>query len=217
MSEQSVQPRYRALLADVEQWAKGFGGRLVLGPPVSEEDLELLPELLGGPPPAGGSALAPGLREFWRLHAFARVEVPRAEEGEQAVWTALPANFRVYSPDEVLESLALVRIPSGVTLDNRPITTSHLVPFAAAYLLPRDIQWCIATSGGDLKAPTLVLNHMGELAWACFQDTRRFVWEQRGHAPSHVFDTFLDWFESYVRDIRALAPERLYPDGVHPT
>ncbi|QSQ17738.1 hypothetical protein [Myxococcus landrumensis] len=216
MSEQVVQARYRELLKQVEQWAQGFGGRLVLGEPVAEDDLALLPELLGVPPSEGGDVLAPGLKEFWRVCASARVEVLRAEDGEAPEWTALPADFRVYSPDEVLESTRWVRIPAGVAIGNRPITTEHLVPIAAAHRLPRDVQWCIAPSSGGQERPAFVRNHMDELGWARFQDTRRFVWEEARTASGPVFDTFLDWLESYVANVRALPPEDLYPDGVTP-
>ncbi|AKF85141.1 hypothetical protein SAMN05443572_11336 [Myxococcus fulvus] len=212
--DEETQAHYRRLLAEVEAWAKGFGGRLVLGPPVSEEDLALLPELLG----TSATSVAPlpsGLLDFWRLCGFARVEVLRAEDDAEPVWTALPANFRVYSPDEVMASLSQVRIPAGVTRDRHPITTEHLIPFAAANRLPQDVQWCIATSGGGLKAPVLVRNHMDELAWACFQDSGRFVWETEGQRPGAVFDSFLDWLDAYARDVRDTAPEDLYPDGVY--
>ncbi|WP_426732810.1 hypothetical protein [Myxococcus faecalis] len=211
---EETQVHYQRLLADGEAWAKGFGGRLVLGPPVPEEDLALLPELLGTSA-STGAPLPSGLLDFWRLCGFARVEVLRAEDGEEAVWTALPADFRVYSPDEMLASLSLVRIPAGVTRDQHPITTAHLIPFAAAHRLPREVQWCIATNGGGLKAPVLVLNRMDALAWACLQDSGRFVWETTGQKPGPVFDHFLDWLEAYVRDVRDTAPEDLYPDGVY--
>ncbi|AGC43089.1 hypothetical protein MYSTI_01757 [Myxococcus stipitatus DSM 14675] len=216
MNEQVVQERYRELLKQVEQWAQGFGGRLVLGEPVAEDDLALLPELLGVPPSEGGDVLAPGLREFWRMCASARVEVLRAEEDEPPEWTALPADFRVYSPDEVLECTRWVRISAGVAIGHRPITTAHLVPFAAAHRLPRDVQWCVTPSGEGQERPALVLNHMGELDWARFQDTRRFVWEETHAASGPVFGTFLDWLEAYVANVRVLPPEDLYPDGVTP-
>jgi hypothetical protein len=213
MSEQALRSRYRELLDEVAGWAKGFGGRLVLGEPVPDEDIDLVPELLGLQPSVGGSALPPGLREFWRLYAFARVEV-RRDWDEVDAWTPLPANFRVYSPDEVLEETRWVRIPSGVTSGSRPITTSHLFALAASDVLPRDAQWCVATSGGPLPVPAIVLNPMDELTWARVQDTGQCLWAEEKTAHGPVFGTFLDWLEHYVRHTCQLAPEALYPDGV---
>jgi hypothetical protein len=138
MSKRASQERFRELLNDVAGWAAGFGGRLVLGPPVPDEDIALLPELLGLPVPPGGEVLPDGLREFWGLCAFARVEVPDAEE--DGGWRTLPANFRVYSPDEVLDATRWVRIPDDVTLGNRRITTAHLFALAVSDVLPRDAQ-----------------------------------------------------------------------------
>ncbi|NVI96885.1 hypothetical protein HV824_01935 [Myxococcus sp. AM009] len=212
MHEQALQSRYWELLESVEAWAKGFGGRLVLGPPVPDEDIDLVPELLGLPSSNGRPVLPAGLREFWRRWAFARVEVRDWDDG--GAWTPLPANFRVYSPDDVLEETRWVRIPSDVTRDNRPLSTTHLYALAAGDVLPRDAQWCVAASGSALTSPAIVLNHMGELTWARLQDSGQFVWEAQQAAQSATFTTFLDWFEHYVRHTCKLAPDALYPDGV---
>ncbi|MCY1083358.1 hypothetical protein [Archangium lansingense] len=209
MSKRASQERFRELLNDVAGWAAGFGGRLVLGPPVPDEDIALLPELLGLPVPPGGEVLPDGLRDFWGLCAFARVEVPDAEE--EGGWRTLPANFRVYSPDEVLDATRWVRIPDDVTLGNRRITTAHLFALAVSDVLPRDAQWCVAAAQGSLPGPVIVHNHMDELQWARFQDTGRYVGEGES---AGVFASFLEWFEHYVRHVRALRPEALYPDGV---
>lgn len=205
-----LQDHYRELLRNVAAWAEGFGGRLVLGEPVTDEDLDLMPELLGLPPPA----LPPGLRDFWKLHAFARVEVLRAEDDEEPAWTPLPANFRVYSPDEVLEATRQVHIPEGVELDNRRITTSHLFAIAACDVLPHDAQWCVTGEAGAQPGPAIVRNHMDELGWARFQDTGHLVWAEQQTPRGPLFASFQDWLEHYVRHTCQLAPEALYPDGV---
>lgn len=213
MDELPPHRRYRELLKDVADWAEAFGGRLVLGEPASDDVIDLVPEMLGLRPSAAGPALPPGLRAFWRLCSFARVEVPDASDGEDA-WTTLPANFRVYSPDEVLESTGKVHIPMGVKPDGRPLTTSHLFAIAACDVLPRDAQWCVAPEGGTRPGPVIVRNHMDELGWARFQDTGRFVWAEKQLAHGPVFGSFRDWLEHYVRHACQIAPEDLYPDGV---
>lgn len=178
----SLPERYTSLLARLRDWDPN----LVVGPPLSEQEIIELPNLIK---PHFGECrwrVPPSFRAFLTIAGSLSASGTNADGFEIAC--------RIFDSEERAQiNSQLVHMPSGVSRgDGHELSTNHLIGFASA---GGEGVWCF---GIDCQGDELpVYYHHQDEPHAKFVESG--LWEDG--APKPDFPNFAAWFEAHVTDL----------------
>ncbi|MFC4998475.1 hypothetical protein ACFPIJ_11585 [Dactylosporangium cerinum] len=173
--------------------------RLVEGPPLVDEEIDRLPELIDEahssrlPVPFRPEdfTVPRGYRAFLRICSFLRIEY--RDGGGWATYEP----FNIFSPQEVAKGHSFI---DGATLDDEEIYTSFLVAFATAGYATEASRWCFYTDADverqDGELAILCESNDFECDLAKYVETGLWVPDPFNHPASL---SFADWFHRLVR------------------
>ncbi|GII05185.1 hypothetical protein [Planobispora takensis] len=188
-------------LAALRGWStRQPGVRLVEGPPLTDEEIDRLPDLIADRYPYELSVpfrpedfpVPRSYREFLRACSHLRIEYQG--DGGRAVYQ--PVN--IFPPQEVARGHAFM--PGGTLYDDEEIHTTFLVAFATAGYRAEAGHWCFYT-GSDVEGREGELPIMSEsndfgCDLAKFVDTGLWVPDAFNQPATLSFE---DWFHRLVR------------------
>lgn len=196
MVESEYMAEYEFGLEKIERWARSQSLKLVLEKPLTDAEIDELPLLIK---PHFGEItfhVPRSFRAFLKVCSSARLK--------QNDGYSIETDFWIYEPQKMAEiTHDVVHVPEDVAIDeqNGPITTNHLIGFAATDASP-DCNWCFRTDRIQKDGEVFVCIHdQDEPVHAKFIESGHDI---DPRLAQNGYPSFYEWFKDYVNNICAM-------------